>query len=116
MRNLIIIITSLLLSWSALAVDHVKPGDTVKKEGFVFDVQEEQKVRANNERRKLLEKLVIRLDDKIDLQDYQIDLYKEHVDSTRPLTKWQKVGYFFLGMAATSASLYVSSKILENRD
>lgn len=116
MKKIIILLTSILLTCSAYSVEHVKPGDTVVKEGFIFTTDEEKELRANDQRRKLLEALSVKYEDKMELQEYRLDLYKEYTKDTRPMTKWQKVGYFAIGVLTTSAALYMASKINKNLD
>jgi len=114
MKKIILAISILVLCSTSFGVEHIKKGDESPYDGYVFTVKEERTLRANNERRLKLEDLRAVDEDIMKLQEKRILNYKKYVDEMKPINGWQKAGYFALGFLATSASLYVSSRILND--
>jgi hypothetical protein len=110
----------LIFGLQANEVKHLKKGDTAPYEGYLFDLEAEQKVQF-----KLLQKE--RLDEQVVYLEQNIKLYKEDAEEWRNVatqnterllklernTFWQNALFFTLGVVATSALAIGLSKGLD---
>lgn len=110
MKKLLTILI-LVFSFSAYCVTPISKGQVAPHSGYIFTKVEEKKVRKIREQKLKLEDLVILKDKAIDLRDRRIVILEKRVKNNR-LGFWGKVGYFGLGILATSASIYSASKLL----
>lgn len=104
-------ITLLITSLSAFSTTHIKKGEISPKTGYVITVEEEKNFRKINEDKKILEKLKFVHEEKIELQAKRIENLREFVKDSSPLSKYQKMGYYFLGVLATSTSVYLAGQL-----
>ena len=110
----LLVLVCLLFSFNSFGAEYLKKGEPAPHNGVLFTDTEEEKLRANNEKLKSLEQLTIVYERKDKLNEERIKNYKEYIQDTKQLNTYGKIGYFFLGFLASSATLYVSSKIVKN--
>lgn len=115
MKKFIIILALLAFTCSidTYGVTAIKKGQQSPTDGFVFSKEEEKTVRGYKENSIKLEQLNVLKNEKIDLQDQRITNLKNHIEDSKPLSTWGKIGYFTLGVVATGLNLYLASKVLE---
>lgn len=107
----------LIITLNSFSMTPVKKDDTVPYDGYLFNNEEEKKIRQINEEKIKLEDLNILKDKKIELQDLRINNYQNYVEDTKdlkPLGSWERVGWFFLGVLSTGVGFYTTSKIIKN--
>jgi hypothetical protein len=114
MRNLIL--SLILISNTAYAgvcdlPERVILGDKVPCTGYLFSDVNELKIRTDlTYKNSLIDNLTKQTTiqaDMLKISNEQIQLYKE----SQPLSKWEKLLYFSLGVVATSLAVNAASKI-----
>jgi hypothetical protein len=113
MKILILAITILLSSNIAFSAQVLDEGEKAPHKGVLFTMEEEKELRKTKEKVVKLEDLTVRQEDLIKIQDQRIDNYKRYAEENRPLTGWEKIMWFSLGVIATSASMYGAAKLIQ---
>lgn len=111
--KLLMILVFMMTSFQTFGVTHVKNGDTVKHDGYLFSIEEEKNLRKIKMEHTQLKELRLAQTDFINIQKKQIFLYKEHINNLGT-SQWERALIFVGGMVASGLLLYGSSKIIKN--
>ena len=118
LKNVILlIITWVILTTTSFSNEVVtlNKGDTAPFRGALFSENKTNELRANDERRLLLEKKTITLEEIGVLSEQRLDIYKKRVYTLEEtITKnnrkrfWSNIGHFLLGAALTGLAAKVA--------
>ena len=111
--KILMILVFTILSFRTFGVVHVKKGDIVKHEGYLFSVEEEKSIRKIKMEHIHLKRLRVSQTDFINIQKKQIHLYKEHINNLGT-SQWERALIFTAGMVTSGLMLYGASKVINN--
>jgi len=103
-KSILTLILAGLMIMPAFGAKVLEKGDSAPYKGVLFTMEGEKKLRKLKLEHLQIKELNALQLEKIMLQSKRIDLLRDHVESNQSI--WAKIGYFSLGILATSAALY----------
>ena len=103
-KSILTLILAGLMIMPTFGAKVLQKGDTAPYKGILFDMKEEKKIRQIKMEHIQIKELNALQLEKLMLQSKRIDNLRNYVESNKSI--WSKIGFFTLGVLATSAALY----------
>jgi len=100
----------LIVCQPLMAVDYLKKGQAAPNDGYLFNKEEESKLRVNNEKLKLLGEIDGLKDKKIDILQERTDNLEKYAKKSNDTSFLKVTGYFLLGVLVTGIAVQAANK------
>ena len=108
--KILLILTILLTSVNSYAVTPIKQGEVAPHSGYIFNKAEEKKARKSVKENITLKDLVIKKNQKIEIQSSRIKILNRRIDSLKTTT-YGRYLYIGLGVLISGLAVMGASKL-----
>jgi len=108
-KSILTAILTVLMLTPTFSAETIDKGDSAPYKGVIFTVKEEKALQKMKLKNLGLVEINSLHKQKSVIQSQRIDLLRKQLKSNQSV--WQKIGYFTIGVLATSAALYGGSQL-----
>jgi hypothetical protein len=114
MKVLLTLFLIVVVSSQGYSAEALKQGDLAPYDGVIFNQKEANELVVTDKKVLTLEKLAVKYEEKIELQDQRIELLRSSLEEQTRYGSLGKTGWFVAGFITSGLVFYLSSEIVKN--